>query len=156
MKALIIVDLQKAFPAPPSLIRKIRAYSRRFDCRVFTRFINPPDSLFRKKLGIRSCLPGTADVTLEFEPEKGDLVFSKTGYGLKPSQIAKLRALGIKKATVCGVDTDACVLGVLFSLFDGGIDCTVKRQLCWSSNGLHQEAMKIIAKQFPPPKPGRS
>ena len=156
MKALIIVDLQRAFPPPDYLVKRIRVYARRFDCRIFTRFINPPGSLFRKKLGQTSCLPNTMDTALLIEPEPGDLVLSKTGYGLKPSQIAKLRALGLKKATLCGVDTDACVLGVLFSLFDAGIDCTVKRELCWSSSGLHQEAMAIIAKQFPPPKRGRT
>lgn len=153
MRALFIVDVQAAFPAPKRLIEKIRAYSRRFECRVFTRFVNPEGSLFRKKLGQTCCLPGTRDVTLAIEPSSGDLVLDKVAcYGLKPSQIAKMKKRGLTHATICGLDTDACVLGVLFSLFDAGIDCAVKPDLCWSSTGLHKEAMKIIAKQFPPPK----
>jgi nicotinamidase-related amidase len=50
---------------------------------------------------------------------------------------------------VCGVDTDACVLGVMFSLFDAGIVCHAKEDLCWSSTGLQQSGLKIIREQFP-------
>ena len=63
---------------------------------------------------------------------------------------ARLKKLGVKRATVCGIETDACVLGVMFTLFDAGIDCRVKPDLCWSSTGLHKQALKIIAMQFPP------
>jgi nicotinamidase-related amidase len=50
--------------------------------------------------------------------------------------------------TVCGLDTDACVLGVLFSLFDAGIECHLKEDMCWSSSGLHQAALRIVRTQF--------
>ncbi|MFT3781956.1 MAG: isochorismatase family protein [Nibricoccus sp.] len=63
----------------------------------------------------------------------------------------RLKASGVKRAIVCGVDTDACVLGVMFSLFDAGIEPRVKKDLCSSSTGLHREAMKILHEQFPQP-----
>lgn len=85
-------------------------------------------------------------------PGKNDLVLSKPGYGLSPAAIRKIRATGVKRVTVCGVDTDACVLGVMFSLFDAGIECQVKQGLCWSSSGLQREAMAIIEEQFATPK----
>lgn len=63
--------------------------------------------------------------------------------------LRQLKARKIKELTVCGLDTDACVLGVMFSLFDAGITCHLKEELCWSSSGLHASAMKIIRQQFP-------
>ncbi len=149
---LIIVDLQRAFPPPDKFVERIRRYARRFRRRIFTRFVNPRGSLFRSKLKQRCCGPGSVDTKLLIAPEKGDLVLSKQGYGLSAAAIRRLRSLGVKRATVCGVDTDACVLGVMFSLFDAGIACRARPDLCWSSSGLHGEAMKIIQEQFPPPK----
>ena len=130
----------------------MRRYARRFPRRIFTRFVNPRGSLFRTKLKRHSCLPGTEDLELLIAPANGDIVFSKQGYGLSAAAIRRLKAMGIKRATVCGIDTDACVLGVMFSLFDAGIECRVKRDLCWSSSGLHREGMAIIEEQFPAPK----
>lgn len=152
MEILIIVDLQKAFEVPPKLVHGIERYARRFKKRVFTRFVNPPGSLFRTKLKQRSCAPGTEDLELLIPPGKADLVLTKQGYGLTRAAIQRIRKLGATRAVVCGIDTDACVLGVMFSLFDSGLECCVKKDLCWSSSGLHREAMKIIKAQFPPPK----
>ena len=157
MEALIIVDLQRAFEVPPALVARIRRYAKRFRKRVFTRFENAPDSLFRRELKQRCCGPGSVDTTLLLPPGKSDVVITKRGYGLSAFAVKRLRALGITKVTVCGIDTDACVLGVMFSLFDAGLKCRVKADLCWSSSGaaLHRAAMKIIASQFPPPKRAR-
>lgn len=148
MDAIIIVDLQKDLPVPAELVRRIERRSREFPRRVFTQFINQPGSLFRTKLGRESCLPGTPGAELTLPTDDRDLVLEKHGYGLGPSQIAQLRDAGIRRALVCGVDTDACVLGVVFSLFDAGIDCEVDRELCWSSSGLHEAALKIVQEQF--------
>jgi nicotinamidase-related amidase len=151
---LIVVDLQKAFEIPPALVEKIRRYARRFHCRIFTRFENPPGSQFRQMLKQKCCAPGTRDTELFIAPEAGDLSFVKCGYGLSPRDIRRIQARGIRRITVCGVDTDACVLGVMFSLFDAGIECRVKPDLCWSSSGrrFHRAAMTILQQQFPPPK----
>jgi nicotinamidase-related amidase len=148
MDAIIIVDLQKAFPVPPDVVRRIAERSRELPRRVFTKFLNEPDSLFCRKLRRSSCLPGTAERELLIEPSPGDIVLDKTGYGLTADQIEQLRNAGIRKALVCGVDTDACVLGVVFTLFDAGIDCEVDPALCWSSTGLQHEALTIVREQF--------
>jgi nicotinamidase-related amidase len=147
-QALMIVDLQRAFPVPPKLVERIRRYAQRFDCRIFTRFINPPGSLFRSELKQHSCAPGSPDLELLIPPQPGDLVFDKTGYGLAPADVQKIKRRGLHKLTVCGVDTDACVLGVMFSLFDAGIVCRAKAPYCWSSTGLHRPGLKIIDEQF--------
>lgn len=148
MDAIIIVDLQKDLSIPPALVEKIETRSREFPLRVFTKFINQPGSLFSTKLGRSACLPESPGSELVMTTGAKDLVLEKTGYGLGPSQIARLHEAGVRKALVCGVDTDACVLGVVFSLFDAGIDCEVDRELCWSSAGLHEAALKIVQEQF--------
>lgn len=148
MKTLILVDLQAAFPVPASLLAAIKTEAANYECRVFTRFINPEGSLFRRKLKMHDCAPGSADTRLLLEPGECDTVLDKEGYGLLPDQIVRLTARGIKRADVCGIDTDACVLGVMFSLFDAGIEGTVLPHLCWSSGGLHDEALRIIGSQF--------
>lgn len=155
MEAIIIVDLQKAFPAPPKLVQRIEAYSRRFRRRIFTRFENPPGSLFRRALKQRCCRPGSHDTELWLEPARNDTVIVKRTYGLEPRAVRRLRALNVTRATVVGIDTDACVLATMFSLFDAGIECRVHTDLCWSSSGLHRPAMQIIKAQFPSPKRGR-
>jgi nicotinamidase-related amidase len=149
---LIIVDLQRAFPPPDAFVERVWRYSRRFPYRIFTRFVNPAGSLFRTKLKRRACAPGSRDLELIIAPDRGDLVIAKQGYGLSPAAIKKIKALKPRRVTVCGVDTDACVLGVMFSLFDAGIECRVRSDMCYSSTGLHPEAMRIIEEQFPTPK----
>lgn len=148
MDAIIIVDLQKDFPIPLDLVKRIEARSREFPLRVFTQFINRPDSLFHTKLGRTSCMRGAPGTALVLPTTDQDIVVEKNGYGLGPLQVATIREAGIRKALVCGVDTDACVLGVVFSLFDAGVDCEVDRELCWSSTGLHETALKIVQEQF--------
>jgi len=152
LHALVIVDVQCAFPMPDRIVKAIRTYSEGFDVRVFTRFINPKGSVFRKRIGMRSCTPGSVDTTLLISPTRGDIVLEKETYGLTSQHLTRLKRRGIKRATVCGLETDACVLGVMFTLFDAGIDCEVKPELCWSSTGLHRQALKVIATQFPPLK----
>lgn len=148
--ALVLVDLQQAFPPPPRFLAAVRRYAQRFECRVFTRFVNPQGSLFRRRLKQHCCKPGSHDTELLIPPEPGDLVLTKDGYGLRPADIRRLKRHGIREATVCGVDTDACVLGVMFSLFDAGISCRAKARYCRSSTGLHRSAMRIIEEQFEP------
>jgi nicotinamidase-related amidase len=151
-RALMIVDVQAAFEPPPAFIRKLIRYSRIFPCRVFTRYVNPAGSMFRRHLKQKCCAPGSADTKLLIPPSPGDLVIDKTTYGLKPADIRRLKRHGIKQITVCGLDTDACVLGVMFSLFDAGIVCHLKETMCWSSSGLHKPAVAIIREQFPEPR----
>jgi nicotinamidase-related amidase len=151
-RALMIVDVQRAFEPPPRFVEKLQRYSRRFPCRVFTRYLNPPGSMFRKVLKQKCCAPGSEDVELLIPPSPGDIVIDKASYGLKPAGIRLLRRRKIRQITVCGLDTDACVLGVMFSLFDAGIECHLKEAMCWSSSGLHKSALAIAREQFPEPR----
>lgn len=151
-RALLIVDVQRAFEPPPRFVEKVRRYSRHFPCRIFTRYVNPRGSMFRRVLKQKCCAPGSEDIELLIEPSPGDIVLDKSTYGLSPTAIRALKRRKIRCVTVCGLDTDACVLGVMFSLFDAGIECHLKEGMCWSSSGLHKPAMAIIREQFPAPR----
>ena len=145
----MIVDVQRAFDPPREFVGGLERYSRRFPCRIFTRFVNPENSMFRKVLKQKICAPGSAEVDLLLTPGPLDLVFDKNGrYGLSAQHLRRLHAREIRKVTVCGLDTDACVLGVMFSLFDSGIECHLKEDMCWSSSGLHKPALEIARSQF--------
>lgn len=148
----MIVDVQRAFEPPAAFVEKLRRYARGFPCRIFTRYLNPAGSLFRKVLKQKCCAPGSADTQLLLTPEPGDLVINKSGYGLQPRDLRQLRRRRIRRVTVCGVDTDACVLGVMFSLFDAGIECHLKEEMCRSSSGLHRSAVRIARAQFREPR----
>lgn len=152
MDAILIVDLQHAFRAPTEFVDRIRGRAAGFPRRVFTRFINRPDSLMRRKLDRRSCAPGSPESELVLKPAPGDLVLIKEGYGFTADDIARLRDAGIGHVLLCGLDTDACVLGVAFTLFDAGIDVTVEPDLCWSSAGLHEPALAILHQNFGTPE----
>jgi nicotinamidase-related amidase len=152
-RAVMIVDVQRAFDPPPAFLRKLARYIRRFPCCIFTRYVNPPGSAFRRLMKQKCCAPGSPDIELLLAPRPGDLVIDKVArYGLRTSQVRRLKRRGISCITVCGLDTDACVLGVMFSLFDEGIECHLKEDMCWSSSGLHRAALRITREQFPAPR----
>ena len=147
---LVIVDVQAAFKIPPRKLAAIERYSRRFERRIFTRFVIKPKSIFRQVLGWDSCAPGSGDLRLLIEPEKNDLVFDKQGYGLSEKQVRRLHDMKVRQVMVCGMDTDACVLATMFSLIDGGIAPRVAPSAyCHSNQNLDTEARKIMASQFP-------
>jgi len=147
---LVIVDVQAAFMIPPKKLAAIERYSRQFERRIFTRFVVDPNSVFRRILGNDSCAPGSPDMRLLITPEKNDIVFDKHGYGLSAKQIQRLRRMNIREVIVCGMDTDACVLGTMFSLIDGGIAPRVAPpRYCHSNQNLDTEARMIMAAQFP-------
>ena len=54
----MIVDVQRAFEPPPAFVDKVRRYSRRFHCRVFTKYLNSPGSMLRRVLKQKSGAPG--------------------------------------------------------------------------------------------------
>ena len=81
---------------------------------------------------------------------KDSKIFEKTGYGLTFSQIEELKSLNIKEIEICGTDVDACVLAIMFNLFDAGIKPVLLKDLTASSTNKNLEtyAFEIIKNQF--------
>src|SRR5688572_20830073 len=76
-RALMIVDVQRAFTPPAAFVRKLERYARRFPCCVYTRYVNPKGSIFRRVLKQKCCAPGSDDVELWLTPRKTDIVMDK-------------------------------------------------------------------------------
>ena len=87
--AFLIVDVQRAFQPPSTFLKKLERYAKRFPCLIFTRFVNPAASPFRRLLKQKCC--GSANIELLLRPGKEDLVMDKVGkYGLTQAQLLRL------------------------------------------------------------------
>lgn len=143
---LIIVDLQHDFRVSESLTRRIQAAAGRYRVRVFTRFFNPKGSSFRTQLDYDRGPRKAERVRWRIVPGRRDIILDKPRYGLSEAQLRRLKACRCDEFVVCGVDTDACVLAVLFSLFDAGIRARVEPSLC--EGKLTRQALAIMTRQF--------
>jgi hypothetical protein len=141
-ETLIIIDLQRGFNPPRSLVEKIRRKSRQYK-RVFqTRFIPTKGSLFKTKLNYHG--PENTQLCL---PNVGE-IHTKTGYGLPKSLLEKIKGSG--SANLCGMEIDACILAAAFQLWDLGVAPNTDPSLCGGKKN-RQAAEKIMARQFGEP-----
>jgi nicotinamidase-related amidase len=156
---LLLVDVQQGFVnefthhIPPRLARLIETgdYGPLF----FTRFINTPESPYRRLLEWHAC-SGPPDI--ELAPEVAPFanegnVFDKPGLTGMPDALAeRLRRERIERITVAGIDTDMCVLKVAMDLFDAGIEPIVLIDCCGSTAGLqaHLAGLAILSRNIGP------
>ncbi len=79
-----------------------------------------------------------------------DNVFEKSTYsgfaGTKLDEYLKNRQ--VNELTLCGIDTDQCVLATAFSAFDLGYKVNVNFDLTFSTNNLEEHAQAIIRKKL--------
>ena len=152
MKSLMVVDMQKGFMNENNmfLIDKINTYlnSNDFDYIFYTKFNNRSESLFSKLLNWNEMTSSDAqELAVDFHSNA--IVFEKDGYGLTKSQIDTLKKMNITEIEICGTDIDACVLSIMFNLFDAGIKPILLKDLTSSSTkDMIPPALKIIKNQF--------
>lgn len=139
---LLIVDMQDGFSPPNLLIQRLKEAIEIYDEVVFTKFSNPPDSLFRKQLG------WSGDGGKICLPTSGRMAIEKRGYGLTPANMKALSDLGCSEWHLAGLETDACVMACAFDLFDAGIPFKIAVDACESP--LHKQVLPIIIRQFGP------
>ena len=155
-KALLVVDVQKFFmhDAPDDLPRRIAEEfaSGGYDVAAFTVFKNNPNSNFVKSLNWSKC-SSDEDIKLPNElqalasPEK--IFVRATFSGFNETDLEDyLKVNHVSELTICGVDTDACVLATCFSAFDRGYKISVNFDLTWSGGQLETEAAKIIKRSI--------
>ncbi len=146
---LLIVDLQKCFYPSQELIDVISLEQQHHAVTVFTKFTNPINSIYRAHLNWHGFTENDDSTTLMLDTGTS-IVINKTSYGLTAEHIGMLKAFQCDGWEIAGVDADSNVLACAFSLWDGGIPCVVRRDLCESSMDLHLEAIKIACRNFLP------
>ena len=153
MKNLLIVDMQKGFINKNNefLVSRINNLlkTEKYDNVLYTKFCNNKKSLYASLLNWTGMIKSSErDFAVNILPNS--LIFVKQGYGLKNSQIKKIKKLNITSIDICGTDVDACVLAIMFQLFDNNIKPVVLKDYVASSTSqtLEDSAFKIIINQF--------
>lgn len=148
----MVVDMQKGFMNENNnfLIDKINEYlkNNNFDYIFYTKFNNNNASLFSKLLNWNEMISSEAqELAVDFHSKA--IIFEKDGYGLTKNQIDTLKKMNIAEIEICGTDIDACVLSIMFNLFDAGIKPILLKDLTGSSTkDMMPPALKIIKNQF--------
>ncbi|MBV8531841.1 MAG: cysteine hydrolase [Candidatus Eremiobacteraeota bacterium] len=137
-RALVIVDLQRGFinEHTKHLISPIEAFQNQFEHSIATRFYHRPGSTLCRLLGIEGFAKGSPETELAFRPKPGTHVIEKPTYSCVTSDfLALLRSRELREATLCGVDTDQCVLIIAAELLQHDIVPIVRADLTASAAG---------------------
>ena len=156
---LLVVDVQRCFINDytrhiPAKVAKLAA-SNAYGPLIFTRFVNTPDSPFRRLLDWHECEsePGTLLVDEIAGAAERGMVFVKLGHvGVSDELRDYLRGLAIQHITIVGIDTDMCVLKTAMDVFDLGIVPIVLSDCCASTAGLqaHLAGLAILSRNIGP------
>jgi len=157
-KALIIVDVQKAFVSPRNMhvVKNIEKLlkSTAYDLYVATIFHAEKGSIWDKQQKwtrpkskdtitlpeIRKQLEGKNVIFIEKE--------TKSVFKGKPDITNYLKRKRIEEIHVVGYQTDDCVLATAYESFDLGFLTYVVENCCQSSSGkLHKEALSLLRHQ---------
>jgi nicotinamidase-related amidase len=154
---LMIVDVQVGFlnPFTRHLPERIVRLIERGDYSpvLFTRFVNVPESPYWRFLNWRDL---SDQEHTEIAPEltrfvQPELIFTKPGYaGMSDELAAYLRDSGYEQITLCGIDTDMCVLKIAMDVFDLGIRPIILVDCCASTSGLqsHLAGLAVLARNI--------
>jgi nicotinamidase-related amidase len=80
-----------------------------------------------------------------------NLVVTKHGLAPDPDDLLPtLQKLGVRRAALCGFDTDQCVLATALLLWDAHIAPRVLASLCSSSGGpdMHEAGLAILRRSI--------
>ncbi|MBR1991970.1 MAG: cysteine hydrolase [Bacteroidales bacterium] len=150
-KALLIVDVQNGFVNEktkhiPRLVEKLQ-YN--YDLVIATRFINLPDSPFRRLIKWNRLSPGTNEIDLAFKPKEGIVVVDKYIYScIDETFLRLLEDKGIEAVDICGIDTDICVTKCAVDLFERNMTPYVLRDYCatHADADIQEAALVILAR----------
>lgn len=154
---LLVVDMQNGFINEKSRIvipfvkKIIEIFQRKKKLIAFTRFINHPDSEYRRwinwgRLGVEPEI----NIIEEFKnlPEN---IFDKTHYTPFTNEFkAFLKENNIGRIFICGVATDSCVMKSAIDSFESGIQPIVVRDACYSHAGeeAHAAGLLVISRNI--------
>lgn len=154
---LLVIDLQPAFTrkVTPQYLSGVMAFVSEWpeDLTYWLRFMNHPDSLYERHIDYSNCTLSTESALLDCPPPHDNArrkVVPHFGYAPPADFIEQLKKDGHKRAHLCGVDTDACVMAACFVLWDAGIQPVIHAEQCQSSRGpeMHHAAISMMFRQF--------
>lgn len=150
-RALLIVDVQNGFVNErtkhiPALVEELQY---RYDLVIATRFINLPDSQYRRLIKWNHLSPGSDEIELAFKPKEDAVIIDKNIYTcINESFLELLRNHNVNEVDICGIDTDICVTKCAVDLFEKDITPFVLKDYCatHASKNLQKAALDILAR----------
>lgn len=150
-RALLIVDVQNGFVNEktkhiPMLVEKLQC---NYDLVIATRFINLPDSPFRRLIKWDHLSPDTDEIELAFKPKEGVVIIDKYIYSCIDEPFLRLlKDKGIEAVDICGIDTDICVTKCAVDLFERNITPFVLKDYCatHADADVQESALTILAR----------
>jgi nicotinamidase-related amidase len=157
---LVVVDVQNGFVNADSchVVEPIRAFAESWIHHggqvVATKFINEIGSPW-EVLTHWTRLQKSPETDLHptvrslFESSKQIRVVEKNIYSSLTEEVAEIvRSTSVKRALICGIDTDACVLKTAVDFFESGIVPIVLTDLCASHAGpeIHDAGLLLIGR----------
>lgn len=157
---LLIIDVQKYYlnETTQDIPSKIAEYIEKndFDFIIFSKFVNHDNSNVARAFGWKKMQgPPETDICDELKKYvKEDNVFEKDTYSLFKSKhfLKYLDENSISNLSICGFDTDACVLATSYEGFDLGFRVNVIEKLTVSSigKGYRDSGLTILKRRIQP------
>lgn len=151
---LIIIDVQKGFINDNT--RKVlpvidKAKNElKYDRCVLTKFFNSDETSFSQILNWKR-FQTDDEQELSAQCDDNDIILYKNTYSAVTDELkALIKERHYKKAYICGIETDSCVLATAFELFDNGIEPMIIIDGCASMRGdeFHNAAELIMRRSF--------
>ena len=150
-KALLIVDVQNGFINDntkhiPGLVESLQY---KYDKVIATRFINLPNSPYRRLIKWDHLSPDSNEIELAFTPKKEIVIINKYIYScVNNSFLSYLKDNNIDTVDICGIDTDICVTKCAVDLFENNIIPFVLKDYCatHANNVIQETALAILAR----------
>ena len=152
MDGIIIIDYQKEFINTNSrkIVKPLTELMKqaKFGCVAETMWFNSGENNFIEELGYESCKYTDKASHLQMLFPKAHVYQRLNKYSAYSLAVDRLMRK-CKTVYVCGLETDACVLATVFSLFDAGYTVRVIED-CTStiSEDLHNATKLIMLRQF--------
>lgn len=151
---LIIVDVQNGFVNDNTrevldVVNKAKE-KLKYDVCVLTKFFNSEETSFSQILNWKR-FQTEEEQELSVGIEMHDKVIYKSTYSAVTDELKTLISQNrYKKAYVCGIETDSCVLATAFELFDNGVEPMIIIDGCASMRGpeYHNAAELIMRRSF--------
>lgn len=150
--ALLVIDVQgdRIRDNTSHIVSQIRnlVHAYKPEDVFYLQYKNKLDSFYIRFLNWSGGMTDTETQIIDTVFRNGSLVFSHYGYLLPQDIISHLQSY--QTVGVCGFDTDACVLGAMYSLWENNIHPILFEKYCFSCGGkeLHENAVRIMERQF--------